>query len=141
MSTIEIAPAGPATQSRPQWLVVHYARPDGEYASWWLHAWGDLAPGQSDGYPGGAPFAGEDAYGRFAWVRLAENARDVGFILVDHAGLKDVEADRHVDPAATPEIWLRPGDPEIYTVPPDSSGPDDGVEVIHYRRPGGDYAG
>ena len=31
---MEIAPAGPVTRKRPQWLVVHYARPDGDYASW-----------------------------------------------------------------------------------------------------------
>jgi len=146
VSTIEIAPAGPGavgptTRSRPQWLVVHYARPDGEYAAWWLHTWGDLAAGQSDGYPGGAPFVGEDSYGRFAWVRLAPDARNVGFLLVDHAGAKDVDQDRHVDPSISPEIWLRPGDLEIYTFSPDLSETDEGIAVIHYRRPGGDYAG
>jgi pullulanase len=141
VTTIEIAPAAPTTRSRPQWLIVHYSRPDGEYASWWLHAWGDLAPGQSDGYPGGAPFVGEDAYGRFAWVRLSDNSRNVGFVLVDHAGVKDVDEDRHVDPAVSAEIWLRPGDPEIYTSPPVLSDPDPDVVVIHYRRPAGDYAG
>jgi pullulanase-type alpha-1,6-glucosidase len=144
VTTIEIAPAAPLTgRLRPQWLVVHYTRPDGEYAAWWLHAWGDVAPGQDAGYPGGAPFAGEDAYGRFAWVRLADDARDVGFLLVDHAGAKDVDDDRHVDPEATPEIWLRPGDPAIYTSPPTPAPPpaEAGEVVIHYRRPAGDYAG
>ncbi|MEU4236430.1 pullulanase-type alpha-1,6-glucosidase [Actinoplanes sp. NPDC026619] len=143
MTTIEIAPAAPPTgRRRPQWLVVHYARSDGEYAAWWLHAWGDLAPGQEPGYPGGAPFAGEDAYGRFAWVRLADGARDVGFVLVDHAGAKDVDEDRHVDPAVTPEIWLRPGDPVVYDAPPaPAPAAETGEVVIHYRRPGGDYAG
>ena len=142
MTTIEIDRAAPPTsRSRPQWLVVHYARPDGEYASWWLHAWGDIAPGQDGSYPGGAPFAGEDAYGRFAWVRLGENARDVGFLLVDHAGVKDVPADRHVDPSVTPEIWLRPGDPEVYPSSPVLSPAEPDEVVIHYRRPGGDYAG
>ncbi|GIF21355.1 pullulanase-type alpha-1,6-glucosidase [Actinoplanes tereljensis] len=143
MTTIEIAPTAPtAARSRSQWLVVHYARPDGEYSAWWLHAWGDLAPGQDTGYPGGAPFAGEDAYGRFAWVRLAEGARDVGFVLVDHASVKDVDEDRHVDPSITPEIWLRPGDPGIYFEPPTPvpAAEHDDV-VIHYRRAAGDYAG
>jgi pullulanase-type alpha-1,6-glucosidase len=147
VTTIELAPAATTTHSRPQWLIVHYARPDGEYAPWWLHAWGDLAPGQSDGYPGGAPFVGEDSYGRFAWVRLADEAREVGFVLVDHAGVKDVDEDRHVDPSAASEIWLRPGDPAIYTAPPYTAPPaglpvaEPDVAVIHYRRPGGDYAG
>jgi pullulanase-type alpha-1,6-glucosidase len=123
-------------------LVVHYLRPDGDYEHWWLHAWGDIAPEQAAGYPGGQPFAGEDAYGRFAWLRLADDARAVGFVLVDHTGAKDVADDRHVDPALTPEIWLKPGDPTIYPAPPAPvEEPDSGFAVLHYRRPDGDYRG
>ncbi|MGX6607831.1 pullulanase-type alpha-1,6-glucosidase [Micromonosporaceae bacterium Da 78-11] len=145
MTTIEITSAEPGSAvapTRPQWLVVHYTRPDAEYGAWWLHAWGDLADGQATGYPGGRPFAGEDDYGRFAWVRLADDARHVGFVLVDHAGVKDVDEDRHVDPAVTPEIWLRPGDPVIHTSPPaPAAEPDPDFAVLHYRRSDGDYAG
>ncbi len=143
MTTIEIAASAPPTaRSRPRWLVVHYARPDDGYAAWWLHAWGDIADGQGNGYPGGQPFAGEDAYGRFAWVRLADDARDVGFLVVDHAGVKDVDTDRHVDPSVTPEIWLRPGDPAVHTAPPMPAPPPPAdTVVIHYRRPAADYAG
>ena len=149
MTTIEIAataypvpPAQPLSPGRPQWLIVHYARPDDGYAAWWLHVWGDITPGQHNGYPGGRPFAGEDAYGRFAWVRLAEGARHVGFLVVHDGGAKDVEEDRHVDPSVTPEIWLRPGDPTIYREPPEPvAETDPGVAVIHYRRPNGDYTG
>ena len=129
-------------------------------AGWALHAWGDIAPGQALDYPDGHPFAGVDADGRFAWVRLADDARDVGFLVVDRNGAKDVAADRHVDPRATPEIWLRPGDPEIYgDRPAHGVGPhgvgahevssgevgagevSSGLAVIHYRRDDGDYAG
>src|SRR5215212_3714698 len=113
VTSIDIAPAAPATSlSRPRWLVVHYRRDDGGYADWSLHAWGDLAPGQITGFPDGHPFAGEDDYGRFAWVGLAGDARDVGFLVVNRSGAKDVPGDRHVDPAVTPEIWLRHGDLE-----------------------------
>ncbi|GID95059.1 hypothetical protein Adi01nite_44710 [Amorphoplanes digitatis] len=147
MTTIEIAPPAAATRSsRPQWLVVHYRREDEGYGDWALHAWGDIAPGAITGFPGGHPFAGEDAYGRFAWVRVADAAREVGFLVVDHTGAKDVAQDRHVDPAVTPEVWLRPGDPEVY---PSAAAagftaetpPDEGSAVIHYRRADGDYAG
>jgi len=137
VTTIEISTTAP-----PQWLVVHYTRADDDYPAWWLHVWGDIAPGQTNGYPGGRSFAGEDEWGRFAWVRLADDARHVGFLVVDHAGVKDVDADRHVDPAVTPEIWLRPGDPAIYTAPPTPATPPPAdTVVIHYRRPRGDYAG
>ncbi|HEY0002531.1 MAG TPA: pullulanase-associated domain-containing protein, partial [Actinoplanes sp.] len=101
--------------SAPPWLIVHYAAGSGSGV---LHVWGDIAPGQATPYPGGLPFAGVDEYGRFVSVRLAEGARDVGFLVVDRAGVKDVEADRHIDPTVTPEIWLRPGDPAISTEPP-----------------------
>ena len=148
MTTIEISaePVGqappPIGPSRPRWLVVHYVRPDGDYEHWWLHAWGDISPDQATGYPGGRPFAGADSYGRFAWLRLADDAREVGFVLVDHTGAKDVADDRHVDPAVTSEIWLKPGDPTIYPAPPEPlDEPDPGFAVIHYRRPDGDYSG
>ncbi|HEY0530890.1 MAG TPA: pullulanase-type alpha-1,6-glucosidase [Actinoplanes sp.] len=146
MTTIEIglgAGAPPTAPSRPRWLVVHYLRPDDDYEHWWLHTWGDIAPDQATGFPGGHPFAGEDAYGRFAWVRLADGAREVGFVVVDHAGVKDVADDRHVDPAVTSEIWLKPGDSTIYSECPTSRAETspDGFAIIHFRRPDGDYRG
>ena len=142
MTTIEITTAAPTISlRRPRWLVVHYRRPDAAYADWALHAWGDVAPGQTSGFPDGHPFAGEDAWGRFAWVRLADDARSVGFLVVDRHGAKDVPEDRHVDPAATPEIWLRPGDPQVHTERPETPEPPGDTVVIHYRRPAGDYGG
>ncbi|WP_305786566.1 pullulanase-type alpha-1,6-glucosidase [Symbioplanes lichenis] len=132
--------------SRPEWLVVHYRRDDESYTGWSLHAWGDIAPGAETDYAAGHPFAGEDAYGRFAWVRLADDARDVGFLVVDSAWGKDVAEDRHVDPRVTPEIWLRPGDPEIHASAEAAGFPapvtaDDDHAVLHYRRPDLDYSG
>ncbi|GGQ50927.1 pullulanase-type alpha-1,6-glucosidase [Couchioplanes azureus] len=143
MTTIEIAPADARTAPhRPQWLVVHF---DAGADDRMLYAWGDIHPAAFTGFPGGQPFAGEDAYGRFAWVRLAEGARDVGFLVVDRTGAKDVAEDRHVDPAVTPEIWLRSGDSRIYLSAAEAGVtlpfPEDDVAVIHYRRADGDYRG
>jgi pullulanase len=138
MTTTEITAA--TTLTRPRWLVVHYTREDGDYADWALHAWGDVGPGALTGYPAGHPFAGADAYGRFAWVRLADDAREVGFLIVDRNGHKDVAVDRHVDPAAGAEIWLRAGDEAVHTSAPGATPAPDDV-VIHYRRADHDYAG
>jgi pullulanase-type alpha-1,6-glucosidase len=147
VTTIEIAPPEALTElSRPQWLVVHYRREDEGYGDWSLHAWGDIAPDAVTGFPGGHRFAGEDDYGRFAWVRLTDGAREVGFLIVDPTGAKDVAEDRQVDPAVTPQVWLRPGDPEIY---PSAAAAghrteipaEDDIAVLHYRRDDGDYAG
>jgi pullulanase len=147
VTTTEITQAGRRTSlSRPRWLVVHYRRDDAGYGDWAVHAWGDIAAGQMTGYPGGHPFDGEDDYGRFAWIRLADDARDVGFLVVDHTGAKDVPHDRHVNPGATPEIWLRPGDPAVYHDRGGADGgaapeADPGTAVLHWRRDDGDYAG
>ncbi|MFI5492194.1 pullulanase-type alpha-1,6-glucosidase [Actinoplanes sp. NPDC051859] len=146
MTTIEIAPDDARTAPhRPQWLVVHYRRPDAAYDDRALYAWGDLEEGAQTGFPGGQLFAGEDAYGRFAWVRLAEGARDVGFLVIDATGTKDVAEDRHVDPAVTPEIWLIAGDPRVYASA-EAAGftppfPPEDHAIVHYRRADGDYRG
>ena len=141
-TTTEIIPARTHQHlSRPQWLVVHYRRADGDYSAWSLHAWGDIAAGEMTGFPGGHPFAGVDEWGRFAWVRLSDDAREIGFLVVDRSGAKDVPADRLVDPGVSPEIWLTQGDATVVTerpLPPPAH-PDE--VVIHYRRPGGDYGG
>ncbi|BCJ45588.1 hypothetical protein GCM10010168_90060 [Actinoplanes ianthinogenes] len=122
------------------WLIVHYHRPDGDYTGWSLHAWGDVAPGQEITFPGGHPFAGEDASGRFAWVRLADRAESVHFVAVRADGVKDVDLDRAVDVREHREIWLTSGDRRVALSGP-PPGPDPGFAEIHYRRPDGDYSG
>ncbi|GAA1629386.1 pullulanase-type alpha-1,6-glucosidase [Actinoplanes couchii] len=122
-----------------RWLVVHYQRPDDDYSGWVLHAWGDLAPGTEPVFPAGAPFAGEDEWGRFAWVKLADDARKVGFLIVDRHGVKDVEADRWVSPHETGEIWVVAGESKMVANVPKNRDKSD--VLIHYRRPDGDYAG
>ncbi|BBH67127.1 hypothetical protein ACTI_38120 [Actinoplanes sp. OR16] len=141
MTTIEItATATPRATARPQWLIVHYHRPDGDYADWSLHAWGDVAADMV--YPQGAPFAGEDSFGRFAFVRLSENAREVGFLVVHRFGAKDVEVDRWVNISDISEVWVTANDRRVSGERPDSEPVvDSGLAVIHYRRPDGDYSG
>ncbi|HEX6871910.1 MAG TPA: pullulanase-type alpha-1,6-glucosidase [Micromonosporaceae bacterium] len=125
--------AGPARDR----VLVHYARPDGAYDPWGLYTWGDIDPGSSTPWPTGQPFAGEDSYGRFAWVKLAPGARNVGFLVVNSSGVKDVEIDRSVDPRQTGEIWLRSGDPAVYP----SRAAATRTVAIHYGRPDGEYTG
>ncbi len=135
----------PSTASR-DWLVVHYQRPAGDYADWGLYAWGDIDPSAQTTWPAGQPFAGEDSYGRFAWVKLKPGARSVSFLVVDKNGTKDVEVDRTVDVTATGEIWLKQGDPAIHPTRQAATGQPDpaqdpGVAILHYRRADGDYTG
>ncbi|MFJ9456015.1 pullulanase-type alpha-1,6-glucosidase [Kitasatospora sp. NPDC101447] len=130
----------PTAGARP-YAVVHYNRPDGDYDGWNLYAWGDLADGEGTQWPAGHAFTGRDAYGAFAYVRLKPGASDVGFI-VEKNGVKDVDADRHIDVGSTGEVWLKQGDPAVRTANPGpTSTPPANTAVIHYNRADGDYDG
>jgi pullulanase-type alpha-1,6-glucosidase len=135
-TTTAVVGTPPATADREH-LVVHYQRPTGDYGDWGLYAWGDIDPASQTTWPAGQPFAGEDAYGRFAWVKLKPGARNVGFLIVDKNGVKDVAADRTVDPGSTGEIWLKQNDPAVH--PSDSAATK--TVTVHYGRPDGRYAG
>ncbi|WP_229404979.1 pullulanase-type alpha-1,6-glucosidase [Micromonospora sp. NBRC 110038] len=136
----------PAQSASRDWVVVHYQRPAGGYADWGLYAWGDIDPAYVTEWPKGQPFAGEDSYGRFAWVKLKPGAKSVGFLVVDSAGNKDVAADRTVDVTQTGEVWVKQGDAALYpsrqaaTGEPDPPVAED-TALIHYRRADGNYDG
>ncbi|MFG2061157.1 pullulanase-type alpha-1,6-glucosidase [Micromonospora sp. NPDC048871] len=132
--------------SSRDWLVVHYQRPDGDYPDWGLYTWGDIDPEYATEWPKGQPFAGTDAYGRFAWVKLKPGAKSVGFLVVDADGTKDVDNDRVVDVTQTGEVWVKQGDPATYQRREEAAGGpappvEEGTAVLHYRRSDGNYEG
>ncbi len=139
--TVSVA-APPAPSTTRPYAVVHYLRDDGDYGDnsssdfndyWGLHAWDGID--ESIEWDSPKQFLGEDEYGRFAWLKLQPNATNVGFI-VHRGDTKDgTDADRFFDPSQTPEIWLKGGDPEIYT----SQAAAQGYATVHYQRPDGDY--
>ncbi|MEW2341956.1 pullulanase-type alpha-1,6-glucosidase [Streptomyces griseoaurantiacus] len=131
----------PPTASTRDYAIVHYKRADGDYADWNLYAWGDLADGEATTWPAGHPFTGRDAYGAFAWVKLEPGASNVGFLVVDKDGTKDVAADRSIDVTRTGEVWIEQGDPEVVTQKPDHPAQDTSKAVLHYHRADGDYDG
>ncbi|GHE59304.1 pullulanase-type alpha-1,6-glucosidase [Streptomyces griseoaurantiacus] len=131
----------PPTASTRDYAIVHYKRADGDYADWNLYAWGDLAEGEATTWPAGHPFTGRDAYGAFAWVKLKPGASNVGFLVVDKDGTKDVAADRSIDVTRTGEVWIEQGDPEVVTQKPDHPAQDTSKAVLHYHRADGDYDG
>jgi glycosidase len=126
------------------YAIIHYYRDDGDYGDhttgdfndyWGLHLWGDID--ETIEWTAPKPFLGDDEYGRFAWVKLAENATNVGFI-VHRGDVKDgTDADRFFDPSDTPEIWLRQDDATIYA----SQAAAQGFVTIHYHRDDGLYDG
>ncbi|MFF7978978.1 pullulanase-type alpha-1,6-glucosidase [Streptomyces sp. NPDC007901] len=131
------------TASSRDYAVVHYKRTDGDYDDWGLYAWGDLADGEATTWPAGHPFVGRDAYGAFAYVKLKSGASNVGFLVVDKDGNKDVSADRSIDVTKTGEVWIEQGKADVLTEKPTADYPaqDTTKAVIHYHRADGDYDG
>lgn len=135
-------PETPSASSR-DYAIVHYKRTDGDYANWGLYAWGDLADGESTEWPDSHPFVGRDAYGAFAYVKLKPGASNVGFLVIDKDGNKDVSADRAIDVTKTGEIWIEQGKEAVLTEKPaaDYPAPDKTKAVLHYQRADGNYEG
>ncbi|MFU8876389.1 pullulanase-type alpha-1,6-glucosidase [Micromonospora sp. SL4-19] len=136
----------PAQSASRDWAVVHYQRPAGGYDDWGLYTWGDIDPAYQTDWPKGQPFAGEDSFGRFAWVKLKPGAKSVGFLVVDRFGTKDVANDRTIDVTQTGEVWVKQGDPAVYPSRQAATGePDPPVDqdtaIIHWRRADNTYDG
>ncbi|MET8079346.1 pullulanase-type alpha-1,6-glucosidase [Streptomyces sp. NPDC005303] len=129
------------TASSRDYAVVHYKRTDGDYADWGLYAWGDLSDGESTTWPDSHPFVGRDAYGAFAYVKLKPGASNVGFLVIDKNGDKDVSADRTIDVTKTGEVWIEQGKDAVRTERPDYPAQDKSKAVIHYHRADGNYDG
>ncbi|MFD3500510.1 pullulanase-type alpha-1,6-glucosidase [Streptomyces sp. NPDC058678] len=130
----------PSASSRDH-AVVHYKRTDGDYDDWGLYAWGDLADGESTDWPDSHPFVGRDAYGAFAYVKLKPGASNVGFLVIDKDGTKDVSADRTIDVTKTGEIWIEQGKEAVQTQRPDYPAQDRSKAVLHYHRADGNHDG
>ncbi|MFG2935132.1 pullulanase-type alpha-1,6-glucosidase [Streptomyces sp. NPDC048282] len=131
------------TASSRDYAVVHYKRADGDYDGWGLYAWGDLADGEATTWPASHPFTGRDAYGAFAYVKLKSGASNVGFLVIDKDGNKDVSADRSIDVTQTGEVWIEQGEADVLTERPAADYPaqDTTKAVIHYHRAGGTPSG
>ncbi|MGW6545409.1 alpha-amylase family glycosyl hydrolase, partial [Streptomyces massasporeus] len=131
----------PPSASSRDYAIVHYKRADGDYADWGLYAWGDLAEGEATEWPKSHPFTGRDAYGAFAWVKLKPGASNVGFLVIDKDGDKDVSTDRTIDVTKTGEVWIEQGKDTVTTERPDYPAPDKTKAVLHHHRADGNYDG
>jgi pullulanase len=96
---------------------IHYQRPDGAYDGFNLHVWEDTTDEVT--WESGLEIAGEDDYGVYWDVNLAEGAEQVGFII--HKGdEKDPGPDMFLELATMgSEVWIVSGSDTIYTERPD----------------------
>ncbi|KUO13189.1 pullulanase-type alpha-1,6-glucosidase [Streptomyces sp. DSM 15324] len=129
------------TASSRDYAIVHYRRTDGDYTDWGLYAWGDLAAGEATNWPAGHPFTGRDAYGAFAYVKLKPGASNIGFLVVDKDGTKDVATDRTIDVTKAGEVWIEQGKEDVRTERPDHPAQDTSKAILHYHRADGDHDG
>ncbi|MCX4677772.1 pullulanase-type alpha-1,6-glucosidase [Streptomyces sp. NBC_01433] len=110
------------------YAVVHYKRADGDYEGWQLKS-GDTS----------ADFVGRDAYGAFAWIKLAEGTSSLPYT-VEKAGTADGPP-RTVDLARTGQVWIEQGKDGQSTEAPEAPGQDTTKAVLNYHRADGDYDG
>ena len=133
-----------STLAELPYAILHYNRADGDYGDhttgdyndfWGLQLWGDIT--ETIAWTNPKPFLGEDEFGRFAWVQLAQGVENVGFI-VHQGDTKDgTNEDRFFNPSINPEIWIKSDDPNIYTSQADAQD----FVTIHYHRADADYNG
>src|SRR6266436_5026136 len=107
-------PPIPANKAR-----IHYFRPDSNYASWTVYAFGDTTE-DTGKFNGGPVFVtGYDTYGAFYDVGLTANPHDLGFIVHNiSTGTKDPGPDMHLNVALFKEAWVISGDAQAFTTQP-----------------------
>src|SRR5260221_358780 len=107
-------PPIPANKAR-----IHYFRPDSNYASWTVYAFGD-ATEDTGNFNGGPVFVtGYDTYGAFYDVGLTANPHDLGFIVHNiSTGTKDPGPDMHLNVALFKEAWVISGEAQAFTTQP-----------------------
>ncbi len=115
---------------------VHYYRPDGDYEGFTLHVWEDVA--EETTWENGLEPAGQDSYGVYWDVALADDAERLGFI-VHRGDEKDPGPDLFLElDAMGNEVWLVSGSEQIFTSQPDletAGGADLTKEQAHWLRP------
>ena len=107
-------PPIPANKAR-----IHYFRPDANYASWTVYAFGDTTE-DTGNFNGGPVFVtGYDTYGAFYDVGLSASPHDLGFIVHNiSTGTKDPGPDMHLNVALFNEAWVISGDSQVFATQP-----------------------
>lgn len=95
-------------------VIVHYHRPDGDYADWNLWAWPDGGAGQR------YDFKGETEFSRYATLVLPESVPLIGMIVREGDWrAKDVDRDRfaRISRGGVTEVWLVAGNERVFRTP------------------------
>ncbi|MCX7707767.1 MAG: DUF3372 domain-containing protein, partial [Anaerolineae bacterium] len=127
----------PETAGEAGYAIIHYNRPAGDYDGWGLHLWGSaIDPSEETAWDAPKLPNGEDRFGVFWFIKLADPTKPVGFIV--HKGNdKDTPNDRFFVPQEGRQIWIVQGDAAHHPNPAAALR----KTVIHYKRADGDYTG
>ncbi|KSU84407.1 pullulanase [Fictibacillus enclensis] len=121
-------------------VTIHYKPSEGNTKDWNL--WVFPEGGEGKAYP----FTGEDKFGKLAEIELDGTYKKVGFIVRTDSWEKD-GGDRFIDIAGGEgEVWVKSGDDNTYTEPPDGEYRDlpayEKFNVkVHYFRYDNQYDG
>jgi glycosidase len=105
---------------------LHYQRPAGDYTGWGLHLWGDgidpAALGQVAWDRPWPPARIEGGWAEYD-IPLTDDTKPVNFIMHLPNGdtvptSREPGGDRSFVPIDNPQVWIKQGDPAVYTSPP-----------------------
>jgi pullulanase len=99
---------------------IHYVRDDANYESFGVWNWGDVAAPSENWPTGAADLAGKDQYGAYVDIPLTENAKQIGFIVMDES-----KGDSGKDGGDKTfnlldkynRLWVKQGDDTVYVSP------------------------
>lgn len=96
-------------------VIIHYQEAPGNTTDWSLWVWPFNEGGKR------YTFSGSDAFGKIAEIELDGDHDRVGFIVSTEDWQKDIGEDRYIELVESniAEVWLKSGDPNVYTTPPD----------------------
>lgn len=121
-------------------VTIHYQEAKGNTKDWNL--WVFPEGGEGKAYP----FTGEDKFGKLAEIELDGTYKKVGFIVRTDSWEKD-GGDRFINiSGGEGEVWVKSGDDQTYTEPPDGEYRDlpayENINVkVHYFRYDNQYDG
>jgi pullulanase len=99
---------------------IHYVRDDANYENFGVWNWGDVSAPSENWPTGAADLAGADKYGSYVDIPLKENAKQIGFIVMDES-----KGDSGKDGGDKTfnlldkynRLWVKQGDDTVYVSP------------------------
>lgn len=101
-----------------QTVRIHYVRQDGNYQNLGLWNWGDVQSASTNWPTGAAPMTKMDRYGAYADISLTENAKQLGFLVVNRSTGTKEGGDKGFNLLDKyDQLWIKEGDDTVYISP------------------------